>query len=293
MQRSITGAILWIALASGAWGQPSEPSGSDPRVPERVELESAPRPLGKLQERRARERGEDPKPTPGDRLQAYLARPEGKGPFPALVVMPGCAGLSAYVKEALPRLLASWGYVALVVDSLTTRKVEPDCVKESASVDRVADAYGGLYYLAGLPFVDRSRVGIFGVSIGGKVALVLANTQTDATVFNPEKLTFKAGVAYYPTCTVSNEMATFPLLIMIGRDDRLVNVRACENLAAQRAGNNIATRLTIYPGAHHGFIERDWSPGRETFGARFEYNGEAAEDSLRQAREFLARNLKG
>ncbi len=46
---------------------------------EAVELESAPRPLGRLQERRARERGEEPKPTPGDRLQAYLARPDGNG----------------------------------------------------------------------------------------------------------------------------------------------------------------------------------------------------------------------
>jgi dienelactone hydrolase len=222
-----------------------------------------------------------------------MAKPEGSGPFPAIVIMPGCTGLTTYIKEDLPQLLVSWGYVALVVDSLTTRKVEPNCLKDSASVDRMADAYGGLFYLAGLSFVNRNRVGVLGVGIGGRVPLVLAETQTDAAISNPGKLTFKAGVAYYPTCTVSKEEPTFPLLIMIGRKDQSTHAWTCEELVANRASNTVPTELTVYPEAHHGFIERDWSTPHEAYGARYEFNEKAAEDSLRRAQEFLARNVEG
>ena len=170
MKPSILGAILGFGLASSSWGQSPPLPSSATSVAEKVEFESAPRPLGKLMEQRARARGEDPKPTPGDRLQGYLAKPQGRGPFPAVVVMHGC-GPTPYVLETLPPLLASWGYVALSVDSLTTRKVEPNCTKDASSVDRASNSYGGLYYLASLPLVDRNRVGVLGISTGGDVVL--------------------------------------------------------------------------------------------------------------------------
>jgi dienelactone hydrolase len=293
MRASVLAGAIFITFSNPGWGEqataPARPDGA----PEKVSFESAPRPLGKLQERRARERGEDPKPTPGVRLEGYLAKPQGTGPFPAVVVMAGCAGQTLYVRETLPELLKSWGYVALAVDSLATRNVKPDCVKDHASVDRLADAYGGLFYLAGLPYVDRDHVAVMGVSIGGKIAMVLADRDFEGTVANPDKLMFKAGVALYPTCTVSNEEPRFPILIMIGQMDRMTHVSDCEALAARRAGNAIPTELVVYPGTHHGFVERDWSGGREAYGARFEYNEEAAEDALRRTRRFLANNLGG
>jgi len=30
----------------------------------------------------------------GDRIQGYLAKPEGAGPFPAVVALHGCAGMT-------------------------------------------------------------------------------------------------------------------------------------------------------------------------------------------------------
>jgi dienelactone hydrolase len=286
MRPSALAAVLCVTLAGPAWAQSMGPPGAAMPLPERVEFESAARPLGRLQERLARERGEDSKPTPGVRLEGYLAKPEGNGPFPGVVVMPGCAGLTSFVKETLPGILALWGYAALVVDSLATRKVEPNCVKDHASVDRLSDAYGGLFYLAGLPFMDRNRIGVLGVSIGGRTALVLADPSFEGTVANPGKLTFKAGVAYYPTCTVSNQAPRFPLLVMVGRSDR-----DCEPLVARRAGNPVPTDLVVYPDADHGFLERDWGSGQDAFGARFQYDEGSAEDSLKRTREFLARNL--
>src|SRR5689334_7693029 len=158
----ISVAVSWIGfgllIASPAWGQSPASSNTTAPAVEKVEFNSASRPLGKLMEQRARARGEDPKPTPGEHLEGYLAKPEGSGPFPAVVILPGCAGLTPYVKEGLPQQLASWGYVALVVDSWTTRRIEPNCMNDAGSEDRVADSYGGLFYLATLPFADRTRV---------------------------------------------------------------------------------------------------------------------------------------
>jgi poly(3-hydroxybutyrate) depolymerase len=37
----------------------------------------------------------------GDRIQGYLARPEGAGPFPAVVGLHGCAGMHDTTKQRL------------------------------------------------------------------------------------------------------------------------------------------------------------------------------------------------
>ncbi|HZH50426.1 MAG TPA: dienelactone hydrolase family protein [Microvirga sp.] len=287
MQPSIVGIVLSLVLAGHAWGQSA--SSTSPAV-ERIEFDGAARPLGKFQERLARQRGEDPKPTPGAHLQGYLAKPDGAGPFPAVVVLHGCRGATALERERLPELLVSWGYVALSVDSFTARKAEDACVNEPASVDRVADAYGALAYLAAQPFVDRTRVGLLGVSMGARAILALADRDVSEGVVNPEKLTFKAGVAYYPRCGWRADKALFPLLIIVGREDGWTPARACEELAAGVAAGSAPVELAVYPGVHHGFVEEDWASGQ---GFKVEYNKDAAADSLRRTREFLDRSVKG
>ena len=171
MRPLILGAIQCVAFASAGLAQPAVPPVAGAFNTENVAFESASRPLGRLQERRARERGEDPKPTPGERIKAYLTRPEGNGPFPAVLLLPRCNGFTPSVQETLPQRLASWGFVALAVDSLATRTVQDPCA--NAAVDHFADAYGGLFYLAHLPFVDRSRIAALGIASGGEQPLRL------------------------------------------------------------------------------------------------------------------------
>jgi dienelactone hydrolase len=267
-----------IGFATAAWAQTVPRSTT--LVSEKVEFASASRPLGQLQERRARERGEDPKPTPGDRIQAYLTRPEGQGPFPAVLLLPRCDGFTPSVQETMPQRLASWGFVTLAVDSLATRKAQDPCA--NAALDIFADAYGGLFYLAQLPFVDRSRIAALGVASGGRIALTLAKEQKSALVVNPEELTIKAAIAYYPECGHVSDKLALPALIMIGRDDQWARARSCEDLATRQAVDGAPIDLTVYPNVRHGFLEPDYMAG---------YDRTAAEDSLRRAREFLARTL--
>src|SRR5262245_58633176 len=54
----------------------------------------------------------------GDRIQGYLAKPEGAGPFPAVIGLHGCAGMFDITKRKLVDELVGWGYVVLLVDSI-------------------------------------------------------------------------------------------------------------------------------------------------------------------------------
>ena len=145
-------------------------------------FESAAHPLGALQARRARERGEQPRPTSGDRIQGILYKPDGDGPFPAVVLLPRCDGFTPFIRNQLPEILSSWGYLVLAVDGLTSRAVSDPC--NDTKVDTLADAYGALLYLATQPFVDKQRVGVLGIASGGRVALTVADPQVQEVLVN-------------------------------------------------------------------------------------------------------------
>jgi hypothetical protein len=55
-------------------------------------------------------------------LTGKLTKPQGDGPFPAVVLMHGCTGIAKNQDEWVERL-ASWGYVALQVDSHVANRI--------------------------------------------------------------------------------------------------------------------------------------------------------------------------
>ena len=63
----------------------------------------------------------------GDRIRGYLAKPEGAGPFPAVIGLHGCAGMTDATKRNLVDELVGSGYVVLLVDSFATRGIEHAC----------------------------------------------------------------------------------------------------------------------------------------------------------------------
>src|SRR5690242_16696000 len=56
-------------------------------------------------------------------LVGYLAKPVGKGPFPAAVMLHGSGGFHAQMLSWADRL-SRWGYVALAVDSFSPRGLQ-------------------------------------------------------------------------------------------------------------------------------------------------------------------------
>jgi len=109
--------------------------------------------------------GADDKQEP---LPAYLATPSGSGPFPAVVVLHGGNGFNSNTVSWADRL-ASWGYVALAIDSLTCRGKRTACAGNPYKQPH--DAYQGLKFLAAQPFVRADRIAVMGNSRGGSAVL--------------------------------------------------------------------------------------------------------------------------
>ena len=94
-------------------------------------------------------------------LKGYLAIPEGKGPFPAVIYHHGGLGnrLGGKPKET-SIALAKAGYVGF---SPLRRKTRP-------MKDAIEDAYTAMKFLRTLRHVDQTRLGIIGFSRGGHIA---------------------------------------------------------------------------------------------------------------------------
>src|SRR5258708_6938333 len=110
-----------------------------------------------------------------------VLKPEGTGPFPAVVVLHDCSGLgprSSGGPRRWARELLSRGYVVAIPDSFTSRGfpagvcVDPSPARNDvAPFRRVPDAYDALDYLRSLPYVDGKRIGVMCGSHGGSSTL--------------------------------------------------------------------------------------------------------------------------
>ena len=208
-------------------------------------------------------------------IPAAISKPEGVGPFPAVVIMHDCSGVGPRSSGAPGRWakeLVKEGYVVLIPDSFTTRGhaggVCSDPSPSRAEVNpyrRVRDAYAALDYLRTLPYVDGKRVGLMGGSHGGLTTLAtLVAPENDAEPLVQEKRAgFVAGVALYPGCAArlgrwrANASGVYravaPVLILIGDKDDWTPAEPCRQLveASQAAGEPVA--IKVYAGAYHSF----------------------------------------
>jgi dienelactone hydrolase len=134
-----------------------------------------------------------------------MFKPAAAGPFPALVILPTCGGHGRphsfdWAKAALER-----GYAVLVVDPLTPRGVVrpgENCSAPSkvTSSRYRKDAFDAAEHLRKQPFVDRDRIGLLGLSMGGMAALGAAGEEHAEPDGHPP---FQAIVSIYPICFLS------------------------------------------------------------------------------------------
>src|SRR6266545_7997509 len=99
-----------------------------------------------------------------EQIPATVSKPDGPGPFPAVVIMHDCSGLGPTSSGAPGRWakeLVRRGYVVFLPDSFTPRGV-PDGVCITAPprgtdvghVRRARDAYAALAHVRTLPYAD-------------------------------------------------------------------------------------------------------------------------------------------
>jgi dienelactone hydrolase len=234
-------------------------------------------------------KGKDGKPI---KLTGILTKPEGNGPFPAVILLHGCSGVEdgKVRNEAWSNRLVKWGYVTLQVDSFGPRNISNICTDDfelfAMSLIRTQDAYDAKVFLAGFPFVDLNRIGVLGWSHGGWTSLNVASRQIKP---QDSETAFKAAVAFYPYCEMVPNNFNAPLLILIGEWDDWAKAKSCSEMI-QSKPTKPEIILKIYPGAYHDF---DWEGVDEIYvGHRMLYDPIATQDAIIQVKSFLAKHLK-
>ncbi len=225
----------------------------------------------------------------GAPIQGYLAKPNGHGPFPAVVLLHSCLGLPA-AHRSIADMLAGWGYVALFVDDFATRGIKETCAVDFG--EGVSDAFGALAHLSRLPFVDLQRIAVLGYSQGGDTALKIASSRSASAFDVPDKAKFKVAVAFYPPCeNLGGARLAIPTLILAGALDDVTPAADCERLARAQPRDGADVKLVVYPGAYHGFDNPEFADGTRVSGMSLKYDRDAAERSGAELHDFLAAKL--
>jgi dienelactone hydrolase len=210
-------------------------------------------------------------------------------PYPAVIVLHGCNGVSRHVRQ-LAKRLAGWGYAALVVDSFWPRGLIDICNHGAIlpGPRRAADVFTAADYLRSRKDIDAARIGAVGLSHGGWTVL---NAASEGVAAKAHARPLQAIVAYYPWCPVFAPPLVTDVQIFIGDADDWTPAAHCVELTAkypQTARHRLL--LKVYPGATHAF-DSELANG-VYYGHRMVFNPSATEDSLNLARKFLDARLR-
>ncbi len=242
------------------------------------------------------------------KLHALTARPDGPGPFPAVVALHGCEGLVDAAGALLPQYrdwgdrLVALGYAVIFPDSFGSRGHGSQCRQRMraarASRTRIADANAARRWLQVQPWTNAQRVSLMGWSHGATAALYSIRRRAEVRDGTPD---FRSAIAFYPTCGrlgLTAWSGRVPTLILIGRADDWSSASACEQMVAGARGRSAQVQIVVYPGAYHNF-DRANEPLHELTGiantasnnGRVHVGTQAAarDDAIRRAREFLSR----
>ena len=189
-------------------------------------------------------------------LRGAVARPEGEGPFPAVMVMHSALGIRHMTHDIASRL-AALGYIAVATDMY------------GADADLSAPEKAGEHYMAlladgarlrercalwfdtvaALPDVDASRIAAIGYCFGGQCVLELARSGRDA----------KAVVSFHGGLTTHAPLAEGAfkgeIVAWCGQHDPFAPPEHTEKLRAELIAAKAHWQLTVFGDAAHGFTD--------------------------------------
>jgi len=235
---------------------------------------------------------------------AAVFKPEGDGPFPAVVLSHSCSGLSGNLYNWAERFTAA-GYVALIIDHLGPRGRKFNCppYENNVSVTEFAtDAFEALRFLRSQSYVDAQRVAQVGFSYGAMAGLRIASAKFARQHFGDGRH-FAAVIALYPACNgpgaedyqrnFYDDIST-PLLLLLGKEDDETRPASCVEQARKSAARGQPVEWKLYENATHAFDAANLAGEYVTFQrARYTYRGDAkiAEQAWQEMKPFLDRNL--
>jgi carboxymethylenebutenolidase len=220
-----------------------------------------------------------------EEIKAFLAEPDGKGPFPGIVVIQEWWGLNDWIKENAKRL-AEQGYVALAPDLYRGKvtddpKVAGQLLKGLPRDRAVRDLKAAVDALVGREDAKKDRIGAIGWCMGGGYALDLSLN---------DKRVQACVMCYGRVVTDASKLQPLQATVLgiFGEQDQGIpaaSVRTFEK-AMKEAGKKTAG-IHLYP-AGHGFMRPANGSNKNPA-----YQEEAAKDAWKQIEKFFAGTLAG
>ena len=228
-------------------------------------------------------------------IAGALFKPEGAGPFPAVVYMVGCGGLhysaeAALEKSVIDHLLAK-GVATLILDPFTPRNEGGICYELATLNEKTLAPYGArggndalaaLRVLKAMPDIDSKRVFLQGYSYGASASLFAEDPKTPGA----RDAKIAGAIAYYPYCYDNVEFSA-PTLILIGEKDDWTPAKLCQ--AVQGKPN--LEEVDVFPGAFHGFVMPMGQP-IDYLGHHIAFDVKETLDAQQAADAFMAKHLK-
>jgi carboxymethylenebutenolidase len=211
-------------------------------------------------------------------MQSDFVRPEGAGPFPALVVIHEIFGLNDNIRGIAQRF-AEQGYAALAVDMFSNRNrvvcmlqlMHGMLIRPLNNV-MLSDLQSALAFLRQLPGVDPSRTGVVGFCMGGGYALQLAVTAQG----------MKAASAFYGTVPKPLETFVRSCPILGSYPEKDFTAQSARELEAVLEKHNVPHDIKFYENTMHSFFNHPRTLVEEV----------AARDAWQRMLSFFERHLR-
>jgi dienelactone hydrolase len=250
----------------------------------------------------------------GKEIDGLIYKPDGNGPFEAVVMLHGAGGIFPYQLD-WARQLRDEGYVVLYVDSYCKRKLlcehdSPDNDpkrrkavnrwKEITPQQRAADAFGAFEYLLQQNFVNKDKISLMGFSWGATSGMMSIDPRMKK-IFSPARGGFHSLVAMYPNSKywtgmrtlrrITDVNITIPTLMLAGEKDEAESIDVYKELQQLAEKNMYPLTVILYPDSYRKFDEK-----REKHSVTVNnvtltkaYNKNAHEDSIKQVFSFLSK----
>jgi len=212
-----------------------------------------------------------------DVMASFLAKPEGAGNFPAIIVIHEIFGLNDNIRE-ITRQFAEQGYVALAADLFSNRnrmvcmmQIVHGMLIRPLNNSMLADLKSSVAFLQKQPNVDANRIGTVGFCMGGAYALQLAITDKG----------MKAASVFYGANPKPLEAVAEACPIVGSYPDKDFTTQAARELETRLTQYNVPHDIKIYDSTQHSFYSQQ----------RTSFEVEASKDAWQRMLSFFEKHL--
>ena len=230
----------------------------------------------------------------GGPMGGYLARPQGGGPHPSVIVFMEIFGINSHIRDVTERV-AREGYVALAPDYFHRTGPGVEYGYDDAGMakgmqllagldadEMIADARAAIAWLRERKDVT-GKVGAMGFCIGGHMTYLTA-CETDvaaAASFYGGGIAGAKGPGGDASTLSRTGQIGGRIVCLFGEKDGLIPADQVKAIRAALATHGIDHEVVVYPGADHGFF----------CDQRATYQKAAADDAWRRVKELYRAKL--